>query len=409
MSKINTFGIQFVIRKHRIKDGKAPIYARITVNTTRCELSVKRRIEIDNWSNGKGLAKGKNPDIARLNSYLEQIRSQLTNHYQDLVANKQEVSAEIIKNQFMGISEPGKTLKELVDYHNTFQDENLKWGTLKNYFTTSRYLDAFLKKKYKKDDIYLADLNYQFIADFEYFLRKHEPTDHQRPMGNNAVMKHLERFRKMVNMAVRMEWLDHNPFAAHKLHFKKVEREFLTEVELKTIEDKKFRIERLTQVKDIFLFSCYTGLAYVDATKLRPDDIRKGIDGMNWIFTQREKTLTPVRIPILKQAQKLIDKYEDHPKSQARGTIFPVISNQKMNSYLKEIADLCGIRKNLTFHTARHTFATTVTLSNGVPIESVSKMLGHTDLKTTQIYAKVVEKKISDDMIALQKKLTTVK
>ncbi|RKD90824.1 site-specific integrase [Mangrovibacterium diazotrophicum] len=406
MNKINTFGIQFVIRKHRIKDGKAPIYARITVNTSRCELSVKRRVNIDNWSNGKGMAKGKDPDIARLNSYLEQVRSHLTNHYQDLIASKQEVTAETIKNRFMGISDSEKTLKELVEYHNSYQDENLKWGTLKNYFTTAKYIDAFLKKKYNKDDIYLSDLNYKFIVDFEYYLRKNKPTDHQRPMENNGVMKHLERFRKMINLAIRMEWLDHNPFAAHKLRFKKVEREFLTELELKSIEEKLFRIERLAQVKDIFLFSCYTGLAYIDVMKLGPSHIHPSTDGMNWIFTQREKTLNPVRIPILKQAERLIDKYKDDPKAISKGTLFPMISNQKLNSYLKEIADLCGITKNLTFHVARHTFATTVTLSNGVPIESVSKMLGHSDLRTTQIYAKVVEKKISNDMTMLQERLT---
>jgi hypothetical protein len=281
MKNINTFGIQFVIRKHRIKEGKAPIYARITVNTSRCELSVKRRIHVNSWNNGKGMAKGKDPDIARLNSYFEQIRSHLTNHFQDLVSNKQEATAEAIKNAFMGIDESGKTLKELIEYHNTFQDENLKWGTLKNYFTTARYLNVFLKKKYKKDDIYLSDLNYQFIADFEYFLRKNRPTDHQRPMGNNAVMEHLERFRKMINMAVRMQWLDSNPFAAHRLRFKKVERGFLTDMELASIENKSFKIERLMQVKDIFLFACYTGLAYIDVMKLGPNNIRKGIDGMN--------------------------------------------------------------------------------------------------------------------------------
>lgn len=405
MKKINTFGIQFVIRKHRIKDSKAPIYARITVNANRCEISVKQRIHINNWNNGKGMAKGKDSNIARLNSYLEQIRSQLTNHYQDLVSNKQEVTPASIKNKFLGIDESEKTLKELIEYHNTRMDENLKWGTLKNYFTTSRYINVFLKKKLKRDDIYLYELNYKFLTDFEYFLRKNKPTDHQRPMGNNAVMKHIERLRKMTNMAIRMEWLEKNPFAAYKLHFKKVERDFLTLEELSSIEKKNYQIERLQHVKDLFVFSCYTGLAYIDVMQLAPSNIRKGINEMNWIYTQREKTSTPVRIPILHQAQELIDKYKKHPKSLNKGTIFPIISNQKLNSYLKEIADLCGITKNLTFHVARHTFATTVTLTNGVPIESVSKMLGHADLKTTQIYAKVVEKKISEDMSRLQEKL----
>ncbi len=409
MKKVNTFGIQFVIRKHRIKNGEAPIYARLTVNTSRCELSIKRRIHTDNWNNGKGMAKGKNPEISKLNSYLEQIRSQLTNHYQDLVVNKQEVTPDAIKNKFFGVDESGETLKGLIEYHNTRMDENLEWGTLKNYFTTQKYVDIFLKRKLKRNDIYLKELNFRFINDFEYYLRKHRPTDHQRPMGNNTVMKHIERLRKMINLAVRMEWLDRDPFAAHKAKFQKTEIPFLSEPELFAIEEKEFKIERLQQVKDLFIFSCYTGLAYIDVMNLTPDNIRIGMDGEKWIFTHRQKTLNPVRVPILVKAQKIIDKYKNHPRSKVKGTLLPNLSNQKLNSYLKEIADLCGIDKNLTFHLARHTFATTVTLTNGVPIESVSKMLGHSDLRTTQIYAKVVERKISEDMANLQKKLNSVK
>jgi integrase len=333
MKTKSTFGIHFVLKKAKTIDGTAPVYARITVDSSRCEISVKKRVCVNNWNNGKGMAKGSNPEIARLNSYLEQIRSQLTNHYQDLVASKKLVNPEAIKDLFFGIDESSKTLKELIEYHNTHQDENLTWGTLKNYFTTSRYINVFLKKKLKRDDIYLYELNYKFLTDFEYFLRKNKPTDHHRPMGNNAVMKHIERLRKMTNMAIRMEWLDKNPFAAYKLHFKKVERDFLTQEELTAIENQNYSIERLQQVKDMFVFSCYTGLAYIDAMKLGSNNIRKGIDGINWIYTKRKKTSTPVRIPILHQAQELMDKYKNHPKSINKGTIFPIISNQKLNSY----------------------------------------------------------------------------
>ncbi len=399
---MNTFGIQFVIRKHRIKDDKAPIYARVTVNQERAEISIKKRIHVDNWNNGRGMAKGKSSEISRLNSYLEQIRSQLTECYQELVINKEAVTPEAIKNKFLGVEDVGETLKGLVEYHNTGMDSNLRWGTLKNYKTTEKYIEKFLKQIFKRNDIYLVELNYKFITDFEHFLRKYQPEDHHLPMGNNTVMKHIERLRKMTNLAVRLGWLDKDPFVAYRLSFKRVEREFLTQLELDTIKKKQFKIERLQYVKDLFVFSCYTGLSYIDVMNLQPNNIRIGINGMNWIITQREKTTTPVRIPILSQAQFLIDKYKDHPRSANKGTIFPNISNQKLNSYLKEIADVCEIDKNLTFHVARHTFATTVTLTNGVPIESVSKMLGHTDLKTTQIYAKVVEKKISDDMANLE-------
>ena len=408
MNSKSTFGIHFVLKNSKVIDGTAPIYARITVDTNRVEISVKKRIPVLNWNKGKGMAKGKTPEISRLNSYLEQIRSQLTECYQDLVVNKQTVSPDAIKNKFFGIEDSGETLKGLIEYHNTGMDSNLRWGTLKNYKTTEKYIEKFLTQKFKRNDIFLIELNYKFITDFEHFLRRYKPEDHHLPMGSNTVMKHIERLRKMTNLAVRLGWIEKDPFVAYRLSFKRVEREFLTQLELDTIKKKNFKIERLQYVKDLFVFSCYTGLSYIDVMNLQPNNIRIGINGMNWIITQREKTTTPVRIPILSQAQVLIDKYKDNPKSINKGTVFPNISNQKLNSYLKEIADVCEIDKNLTFHVARHTFATTVTLTNGVPIESVSKMLGHTDLKTTQIYAKVVEKKISDDMANLEEKLSGI-
>jgi site-specific recombinase XerD len=218
-------------------------------------------------------------------------------------------------------------------------------------------------------------------------------------------MKHIERLCKMVNMAVTMDWLAKDPFAKYRQHFDKVERFYLTKEELSAIENKKFSIERLQTVKDLFLFSCYTGLAYIDTMNLTAGNIIKGIDGNDWLITSRQKTDTDVRVPLLPQAEELIKKYKDHPKAANHGTLFPVISNQKTNAYLKEIADLCNINKAITFHIARHTFATTITLSNGVPIESVSKMLGHTTIRSTQVYAKVVEQKLSEDMQNLKKRM----
>ena len=178
IATVNTFGVQFFIRKHRMIDDKAPIYARITVNTSRSEISVKRRIHIDDWNNARGMTKTKTTDIKQLNSYLEQIRGQLTNCYQDLIVSKKEVTPDAIKNKFLGIDDSGETLKGLIKYHNTHMGLNLKWGTLKNYMTTEKYVDKFLRKKLKRDDIYLSELNYKFITDFEYYLRKQRPTDH---------------------------------------------------------------------------------------------------------------------------------------------------------------------------------------------------------------------------------------
>jgi site-specific recombinase XerD len=266
-----------------------------------------------------------------------------------------------------------------------------------------------LKDRRHIEDISLKEINYKFITDFEYFLKSFKPLDHHKSLSNNGVMKHMERFRKMVNVALKNEWMEKDPFKAYKMKFTKYERGYLTAKELERIEKKDFEFERLQYVKDLFVFSCYTGLAYTDAMHLSPGSLIRGIDGEHWLITSRQKTGTPVKIPLLPKAKDIIEKYRNNPKSLNDGTLFPNISNQRLNGYLKEIADVCKIDKNLTFHLARHTFATTVTLSNGVPIESVSKMLGHTKITTTQVYAKVIESKLSDDMKLLKQKLNNKK
>ncbi len=216
------------------------------------------------------------------------------------------------------------------------------------------------------------------------------------------MMKHIQRLRKIVTLSYHLEWLQKDPFIRWKPTFEKTNREFLSDNELSNIESHEFISERLERVRDLFIFSCYTGISYSDIINLTKDHIHLGIDGNNWIITKRQKTNMTVKVPILEKAQYLINKYSTHPITQVTGTLFPIITNQKLNNYLKEVANFSGIKKNLTFHMARHTFATTVTLTNGVPIETVSKMLGHTKIATTQIYAKVIERKVSDDMNALK-------
>ncbi len=408
MKSQNTFGIQFIIRQDKVKTDKALIYVRITVDSQRVELSLKRYIHPLEWNAVKGQARGSRKEMAQLNTYLEQIRSRLTECYQEIQLKKQLITAKGIKSLFLGTDDNQYTLTKLVAYHNETMKTVLAVGTLKNYGTTEKYILEFLKAKKGTSDVYLSEINYQFIIDFELFLRNHKPADHQKPMQNNGVMKHLERLRKMLTLAIKMELMTKDPFSKYSLHFNKVERGFLTESELETIENKKFSIERLQITKDLFVFSCYTGLSYIDLMKLTPDKINLGIDKQYWITTKREKTSNPVRVPLLPKALEIIQKYENHPKVVANGTLLPHISNQKLNGYLKEVADLCEITKNITFHLARHTFATTITLLNGVPIETVSKMLGHTKISTTQIYAKVVEQKVSQDMLKLQEKLSVM-
>ena len=401
----NTFGVAFYLKKQKTTQaGKSPIYARITVNGKRIEISVKRSIEENNWNATKGMAKGSREEIIKLNKYLDQFKAGIIDSYQQLLLQKKFITAELLKEKVTGGDQSEFTLCKLMHYHNTDQTQVLEPGTMKNYYTTQKYVKEFLKERFKTSDKYLSELTYKFITDFEYYLRNRRPEKGQRALQTNGVMKHLERFCKMVNLAVRLEWIERNPFHAYQLKFDKVERDYLTEEELARIEDKQFHIVRLQVVKDLFVFSCYTGLAYIDVFNLTPANLIEK-SGKLWIMTNRQKTNEPVRVPLLPKALVIVEKYKGHPQALAEGKALPTLSNQKLNSYLKEIADMCDITKPLTFHIARHTFATTVTLTNGVPIETVSKLLGHSKLSTTQIYAKVVESKISDDMGVLSKRL----
>lgn len=317
------------------------------------------------------------------------------------------------KTPVIPVFSPGNTtdysLAELFNYHNEQSETLLQYSTLKHYFTTQRYLIAFLQHRYELDDIELTELDYRFIVDFEQFLYRIPPQDHRRPLQTNGVLKHMTRVKKMINLAVNLDWINKSPFRGFKLRKTEVDKSFLNKLELKKIEDKEITGKRLNTVRDLFVFACYTGLAFVDMAGLLREHIVTGIDGDPWIKSFRQKTKTPVKTPLLQPALDIMERYLKKINTSPKANIFPRISNQKMNAYLKEIAHICGISKNLTFHIARHTFATTITLSNGVPIETVSKMLGHTKLSTTQIYARVLEDKISKDMNQLKQHFATIK
>ena len=405
MKEKQTFGVQFVGRKNREKVKNFTIFARITINGVVSEISLKQNISSNDWNPITESGKGRKAEIKELNQFLDQVRTRLNNIYRELMVEGDLPTVAMVKNHFLGIEEQGKSILDAFDYHKKVAQGDLSDNTLQHYSTTEKYVKEFLEGQFKTTDVYLRVINYKFITDFEYFLRNRRPTDHQKPMQNNGVMKHIERFRKVVGLAQRLDWLKIDPFRNYQIKFKKVEMGYLEPDELQKIETTKFKLERLEFTKDLFVFSCYTGLAYIDVMQLVPEEIHLGIDENYWIISSRQKTGNPFRIPILPKARLIIDRYINHPRSKFNGTIFPVISNQKLNSYLKEVADLCNISKNLTFHLARHTFATTVTLSNGVPIESVSKMLGHTSIKTTQIYARIVDAKISEDMAMLKTRL----
>ena len=326
--------------------------------------------------------------------------------------DKTEISAERIKKIFLGFDEDAekeKTLLEIIIYHNENMNNHLALGTAKNYYTTKKYVAEFLKEKLKVNDVKLSKLNFKFLMDFDMFLRNHVPGENQKPCSNNTVMKHIERLRKIISMAVRFEWLKSDPFMKFQPKFIKKDRGYLTEGELYIIENKDIFNESLKTVRDLFIFACYTGLAFSDACELTSSNIVKGIDGEDWIIIERKKTNVQAQIPILPKAFEIIGKYKNHPKAIANGTLLPMLTNQRFNSYLKEIADICNINKNLTHHLARHTFATTVCLLNGVSMESTSGMLGHASMRTTQIYGKILPKRISNEMTLLKVKMVANK
>ena len=397
-----TFSILIWINSSRAKDNEAEIFARVTVNQRRVNISLKKKVHIDSWDKAKSRVKGTGQDARIINGYIEQSQAALFQAYQDLKAERKMITAEAVKSRFLGTDQQHYSLQNIIDYHNDNHSHKLHKATLGLYKTTQSYLLEFVQKEYGTSDIYLRDLNYSFVIKFDNFLRAYKLSRNKKRILGNTIIKHIQRLRKMVTMAFHIEWIDRDPFVKYKPVFEKSEREYLSQAELQNIENYETDIERLNIVKDLFIFSCYTGIAYVDVMKLTKDNVLLGIDGGQWIITKRTKTNTPVKIPILETTQQLIDKYKNNIRAEVSGTLFPTLSNQKLNSYLKEIADVCGIKKNLTFHMARHTFATTVTLTNGVPIETVSKLLGHTKLSTTQIYAKVIERKVSDDMNALK-------
>ncbi|QLG44748.1 site-specific integrase [Costertonia aggregata] len=405
MRTSSTFSILFWVYGKRAVNNKANIYIRITLNGKRVNISLKKKINISTWDEKLQRANGTDKDSRVLNLYLNEVQSKVYRIYEDFKRDEIPFTSQMVKAKFLGEDKTRLSFQNLVDYYNEKMQHKLHKNTMGQYKTSQRYMMEYILKEYKLNDIPLFNLEYSFIVGFEDFLRSYVPKSGQSKIGNNTAMKHIKRLRRMVTLAYRMKWLERDPFVNFKMKIEKKERGFLTDFELLSIEDLSSSIERLMVVKDLFVFSCYTGISYVDIVQLSEDNIVLGIDGSPWIMGKRVKTGAPFKIPLLPKAAVLIDKYKDHYRTNNTSSLLPKLSNQKLNSYLKEIADLCGIKKNLTFHMARHTFATTVTLSNGVPIETVSKLLGHTKLSTTQIYARVVERKVSDDMALLKSKI----
>ena len=381
----NYFSILFFIKRTKLlKNGEAPICLRITVNGKRAEVQIKRSVEVNKWNNQKECAIGRDNKTLELNHYLETVRTKILRIHRQLEQDNKPITAEILKCHYYGESETPKMLLEVFKEHNQKCSEligkDYVRATVMYYERTARYLSEFIKQNHRLSDIPLKDIDYNFIQAFEHFVKT------VKNCQQNATVKHLKNFKRIIRIALLYHWIISDPFA--EIHFKQTptNRDFLLEEELQLILRKQFNIPRLETVKDIFIFCCFTGLAFTDVQHLTPEHILCDNKGEYWIRKPREKTTNMCNIPLLEIPLKLIDKYKHHPECERKNIVFPVPSNQRMNSYLKEIADLCGIKKNLSTHVARHSF-TCIALANKVSMESIAKMLGHSNIKTTKIYA----------------------
>lgn len=401
----STFKVSFFLKRNAKKtNGKAPIITRVTLDGKIAQFSCKLEINPTVWSVPLGRATGRNAESISINAILEEIRASIHKQYHHLQVRESIITAEKLKNAFLGHDEDHETLIQHFSRHN--EDFKKLVGLCKSNSTYHKYelaqrrVEEFMRFRYNISDIAFQDLSLMFIKDYEIYLRTN------CNLSNNVAAKMIQYLKKIVTTARNSGLIQRDPFASHKIIINRVDRGYLDKQELEMIMKKQIALKRLEQVRDIFIFCCYTGLSYIDVKALTKVNIRIAFDENLWIMTKRHKTDNPVHVRLLDIPKMIIEKYQDNMNDNK---VLPVMSNQKMNSYLKELADICGIQKNLTFHMARHTFATTIGLANGVPIESISKMLGHTNIKTTQIYARITDNKLSSDMEMLAGKLNNQK
>lgn len=339
---------------------------------------------------------------------LDSLTTKINSYRTELVNQEKEISAIDLIDYVNGkYKRRNKVLEEFQEHNNEIADLVKKGeyagGTLERYQTACSHVKEFIKLKFDRDDLTFTSLNYEFIKNYNHYLRT------KRACSNNTSLKYISNLKKNVLRAVAKDIIPKDPFKLFSGKKTKVKKKPLTKMELQRIEEKVFSSNRLSVVRDVFVFQCYTGLAYIDAFNLRWQDIKEGNDGSMWIMSNRQKSKSTTDIPLLSKALEVMAKYNNHPACLEKGTVLPVRSNQKMNEYLKEIAALCGIYETLNTHKARRTFASTVTLNNGVSIHVVKEMLGHHSVKQTEEYAITEQEAIGHEMKVLRSKLNTHK
>lgn len=395
-----TYTLLFYAKKESgYVSGPITIYARITVDGVEKEFSTAQKCDPDKWNGGKLSARTE--DLKSLKHYLETLTTRVRNCHRELLETNDFVSSEMLRNKVTGKDKKPNKIIEIFKQHNkdmqalVDRGETAK-GTLDKYDDTLNHIQDFIQWKYSLSEMDIRRVDLEFITQFEFYLKTIANCSH------NTSVKYVNNFGKIIRICLNNSWIKVNPLARYTSKVKKNKPIPLSEIEMISLIGKEFRTPRLEQIRDIFVFCCFTGLAYSDVRKLSKGNLFMGIDKKIWIDINRTKTNEDSKVPLLPIAAGIVRKYESHPYCIKYCKVFPVISNQKMNEYLHEIADLCEITKKMTSHIARHTFATTITLANRVPLETVSKMLGHADISSTRHYAQVLQNKISTDMNDLQ-------
>ena len=388
----SSFSVLFFIRENRVrKDGTTIIEVLVTVNGERCGFSTGKKVKASSWDKTKQQVKGKDEEAKSLNNYLKAVKAKLYQKEADLLDKGFVITAKLLCEAYQEKVESLKerSLFDVFSEHNEEQRKLIGNGVSKATYWISEYtvrlLKEFMNQKYKREDMYLRELNLHFIQSFHTYLI-------EKGMCQNSSTKHLKLLKKILNLAVSNSYIPFNPFAAYKVEREPVEIDFLTEEELRKVINFDTPLPRLEKARDMFLFGCFTGLSYIDIKTLTAAHFEKDAEGRIWIKKRRVKTGVLSRIPLLPMAKMILEKYKGCDK------LLPIQDPADINKYLKDIAILCNINKHITFHTSRHTFASTVTLANNISLEVVSKMLGHTNTRMTAHYAKLVDESIAKQM-----------
>lgn len=403
--KRQTFNVLFFIRRTRaLKSGENPIMLRISIEGQLAEMQLKRAVKPNLWNQNKERCTGKDAASLEINRYLDSVKLRLLDIHRNLELEDKLINPMEIKRKFLGLDEEHKMFLQVFQEHNDKCRELIGIDyakvTISRFDTCLKYMREMTLEKYRTKDIPLKEVSHAFIQDYIHFLKV------EKGLSENTLIRYMKVIKKITNMALANDWMTKNPFVNIRFHEQEVHKEFLTKDELETLRTKEFDIPRLELVRDVFLFQCWTGLAFVDVSELKEEHIVPDNEGNLWIRKARQKTKIMCNVPLLDIPLQILAKYEGHPYCRKKGILLPVMANQKMNSYLKEISDLCGIKKKLSTHTGRHTFCSVVTLANNVSLENIAKMVGHTNTRMTMRYAKVLDQSIWRDMQGVKKKFS---